>query len=128
MMQTLVIDGRLPSLNEYINACRVNRYAGASMKKKCQDAILWEIRRQIKADIDTPVVITFKWYEPNRKRDLDNICFAKKFILDALQESGRLENDNWRHVEGFSDEFYIDAERPRIEAIIRPVKEMQNGK
>lgn len=31
------IELKLPSLNEYINACRKNRYAGASMKTKIEN-------------------------------------------------------------------------------------------
>ena len=34
-----VIDGRLPSLNEYINAERSNRYKGAKLKKDTERAI-----------------------------------------------------------------------------------------
>jgi len=67
------------------------------------------------------VRLDFRWYEPNRKRDLDNICFAKKFILDALVSNGVIESDGWRGVEGFTDKFFIDKDRPRIEIDIEEV-------
>ena len=35
------IPEKLPSLNEYINACRSNRYAGAKMKREVEDTISW---------------------------------------------------------------------------------------
>lgn len=52
------------------------------------------------------VKIDFEWYEGNKRRDLDNICSAKKYILDALVEVGKLKDDNRKYVCGFSDSFY----------------------
>ena len=60
----------------------------------------------------------FRWYEPNRRRDKDNIAMAKKFILDSLQEMNVLENDGWTQIMGFIDEFYIDAMNPRVEVLL----------
>lgn len=94
---------KLPSLNEYINACRYNRYAGNNMKQKVQKDISIYLNKLPKLN---KVRITFKWYEGNKKRDLDNICFAKKFILDSLVNLGKLKDDNRKNVCGFTDEFY----------------------
>ena len=44
-------------------------------------------------------------YEQTKRRDKDNVAFAKKFILDALQKSGVLKNDNNKYILGFQDEF-----------------------
>ena len=35
-----VIKGKLDGLNEYINACRANRYKGAEMKKKNERLVM----------------------------------------------------------------------------------------
>ena len=94
---------KLPSLNEYINACRYNRYSANSMKQKIQYDISFYLRKLPKLN---KVKIKFKWYEGNKKRDLDNICFAKKFILDSLVNLGKLKDDNRKNVCGFTDEFY----------------------
>ena len=68
-----------------------------------------------------PVVVSIEWYEPNRRRDLDNVASAKKFILDGLVRAGVLANDGQRHVTGFADTFHVDRERPRIVvSIIEP--------
>lgn len=111
------INTRLPSYNEYSNTNRKNKYAGAKMKKDIELEISAYIHKQLKQiKITKPVFITFTWIEENKKRDLDNICFAKKFILDALQKSGVIENDNSRHVMGFTDKFeYEDKSKVIVE-------------
>ncbi len=114
----LVITGKLPGLNEYIAACRANRYAGAEMKRDAEEIILWEIVRQLKGKTYEAVTIIFHWHEPNKKRDKDNIAFAKKFVLDALQTAGTLAGDGWGQVLGFADKFYIDKQNPRVEVEI----------
>lgn len=119
-MKTLVIEGQLPNLNEYTKACRGNRYAGASMKKHAEMIIGMYIRQQLKdVKFDGTVELSFRWYEPNKKRDLDNICFAKKFILDSLVSNGIIVADGWKGVIGFTDQFFVDKENPRIEVDIR---------
>ena len=119
-MVTLIIEGLLPTLNEYTKACRGNKYAGAAMKKHSETIISAYIKQQLKGvRFDGAVRLSFRWYEPNKKRDLDNICFAKKFILDALVSNGIIIADGWKGVSGFTDEFFVDKEKPRIEVDIR---------
>lgn len=113
------INGRLPSYNEYSNANRRNKYEGAIMKKNIELEIWGYILNQLKqVKIKKPVFITFTWVEENKKRDLDNICFAKKFILDALQKANVLENDNSSHVRGFIDKFEYAKESKVIVELI----------
>lgn len=102
-MNRVTIRGKLPSLNEYIAACRTNKYEGAKMKQETETAILWQLGRL--QQITAPVIIHFTWHEKTRRRDKDNVAFAKKFVLDALQRSGKLPNDNNRFIAGFSDAF-----------------------
>lgn len=117
--KTLVIKGRLDNLNDYTNACRSNRYAGAKCKEKNEEIITGYIEQQLPGvHFQGKTYLHFKWIEPNRNRDLDNICFAKKFILDALVRNKVIETDGWRGVWGFMDEFDVDADDPRIEVVI----------
>jgi Holliday junction resolvase RusA-like endonuclease len=121
----LVIQGQLPNLNDYTKACRANRYVGAKMKKEAEEMILFYILSQLNHQTtNCPVRLKFSWYEKNKKRDLDNIAFAKKFILDALVSSQTIKSDNWSGVVGFTDEFYVDKDNPRIEVEIKEVKNM----
>ena len=118
-MVTLTIDGQLPNLNDYTKACRSNKYAGAKMKEESERIISAYIMQQLKGvSFDGTVSLNFRWYEPNKRRDLDNICFAKKFILDALVNNGIIKADGWQGVAGFTDQFFVDKEFPRIEVDI----------
>lgn len=94
---------KLPSCNEYINACRYNKFAGAKMKKETEDAICLYINKLPK--FKNPIRINFIWIESNKRRDLDGICFGKKFILDSLVKAGKITDDNRNCVTGFIDTF-----------------------
>lgn len=115
--KTLVINGRLDGLNEYTKACRGNGgwVSGASMKKKNEDIITAAILEQLpRVHFKGRVRVDFKWYEPNSKRDLDNVCFAKKFILDAFVKNQVIEKDSRKFLYDFTDSFFVDKENPRI--------------
>ena len=117
-----VVNGRLPNLNEYTRACRSNAYAGNTMKKQAEEKVILSILRDIgRWKTSNMVYISFLWIEQNTRRDLDNIAFAKKFILDALVKSGTIKNDGWKNILGFKDDFAVDKNRPRIEVVIKEV-------
>lgn len=109
-----------PSLNDYTNACRSGWQAGNSMKADNTEIVsnIAELTHQPRWDV--PVKILFRWYEEDSKRDIDNVAFAKKFILDGLVKANVIENDNQKFVTAFCDEFYVDKERPRVEVHITP--------
>lgn len=110
----VTIPMRLPSLNEYINECRKNKFAGSKMKKEVQADIGYFLNKF--PAYKKPIYITFTWIEENRRRDYDNVCFAKKFILDALQQLGKIPNDNSRYIIGFMDKFkYADESSVIVE-------------
>lgn len=103
-MIKIEIPFRLPSLNDYINEINKNRYGGNNHKQSVEDDILWCLKR-VKSKINNPVRLKFIWYEQTYKRDKDNVAFAKKYILDALQKSRLLPNDNNQYIDGFQDDF-----------------------
>lgn len=116
----IIIKGQLPSLNEYTKACRTHHIVGARMKKDAEQYVSMFLKKS--DPVPGKVYINFKWYEPNKKRDLDNIAFAKKFILDALVSNEIIQGDGWSIVTGFTDIFEIDKNNPRIEVEIVSVK------
>lgn len=110
-------------MNEYLKAERTfskGHSCGNDMKQHFQMIISNAIRTQLKRlRIDKPVKIEYAYYEPNKRRDLDNISgVAHKFIQDALVRCKVLENDGWQNITGFKDRFYVDRENPRIEVTI----------
>lgn len=123
-MQQFTIPGRLPALNDYVRANRANKNAGNRMKSEAMEQVAWAIKAADLKHVDGPIVVNFEWFEQNMKRDLDNVCFARKFILDALQEINILQGDGWKHIAGFTDVFSIDKENPRIEVELIEVGEI----
>lgn len=110
----IVIDEKLIGLNDYVRANRSGWQVGNKLKKEqMQICTLFMLRHRNHRMTDCQ--ITFHWYEKNRRRDKDNIAFAKKFILDSLQEVGIIANDGWDEVAGFEDRFYVDPTHPRVE-------------
>lgn len=120
-MVRLAILGRLDGLNDYTKACRTNKFAGARMKRDNELWVCHFINEQLNGKAFNKVAIRFNWYEENRRRDPDNIAFAKKFILDALVAKGVIPNDTQKHIEHFEDYFYVDKKEPRIEVLIKEV-------
>lgn len=115
----LVLKSPLIGLNEYINLCRRNRYQAAKKKKDIEDSLIIEILQQSKGKkISRQADFHFFWYIKNKKQDPDNICFAKKFILDAIVKADLIKNDGWNEVKGFTDSFFVDKSNPRIEVEI----------
>ena len=120
MTARLVIPGVLPNLNDYISAERVHRQRGAAMKRQTEQVVMLCARKQLRGVKFTgPVVMRYTWYEPNRRRDKDNISsFGRKCIQDALVRAGVLRNDGWAEIVGFSDRFEVDKKCPRVEVEI----------
>ena len=119
---------KLPSLNDYIAAERVRIGArsgrfltkGAIMKKEWQSYISLFIRRDLRGvKIEKPVLIHYRYFEENRKRDLGNIhAPCQKFVEDALQDCKVIANDNQKCVVGFTAHFEVDKENPRVEVVL----------
>ena len=115
---------KLPSLNDYIRAERERiggrgkfLTKGAVMKKEWQQYISLFIHKDLRGvKIEKPIVVHYHYYEPNRKRDFGNIhAPTQKFVEDALQDCGTIINDNQRYIVGFTADFAIDKENPRVE-------------
>lgn len=124
MIYRLTIQGKLDNLNDYIAACRTNQYKGSNAKNHNENKVKCAIYDQLgRLRISKPVYMTYRWYEPNRKRDLDNISsFGRKVIQDALVHTNVLKNDGWKEITGFRDEFHVDSNNPRIEVEIEVVE------
>lgn len=111
--QTFTIPFKLPSLNEYILACRRNKYAGAKMKRDIERNIGWEIKAAKLLPVVNPCIVCMTFVEGNRKRDVDNVESGKKYILDALVSSGILQGDSPKWVAGVPS-FTVYDKAPKV--------------
>ena len=114
---------KLPSLNDYIGVCRSNKYQGAKYKAHVERMIgecLTDMPRWTK-----PIKIHFHWVEGNKRRDLDNIAFSKKFILDAMVKYEKLNDDNRKCVYAFIDTFEYSTDGKT--KVILEIEELKEG-
>ena len=116
-MRKLVIPGKLPGLNEAFGYARTNKHKEAAERREAERTIMWAAKgclRGFKAK--GPVVLHYHFYEPNKRRDKDNIAgYAMKLIQDSLVKGGYLDGDGWRHIENFDFSWHVDNKIPRIE-------------
>lgn len=119
-MSRIIIKMKLPSLNDYIRVCRSNKYQASKFKKKIEEDIMIFLRDL--PVFEHPVKMHFHWIEDNKRRDLDNICFAKKFILDAMVKAGKLQDDSARYVVSFLDTFEYGSE-PMVKVTVQEVEQ-----
>jgi Holliday junction resolvase RusA-like endonuclease len=120
MEYNFTILGRLDALNEYTSANRTNPHKGGQMKRDNEDTVIWSIRQQLRGvRIEQPVLIYYRFYEQNSKRDNDNILScAAKFIQDSLVKTKVLINDNQKCIHNFYFDTLVDNKNPRIEVTI----------
>lgn len=130
-MNYFTIKGKLPGLNEYTRACRGKNgdRLGAKFKRDVEEQIGWAIKlaRTSKTlhAVNGPVIVRIEWYESTKRRDVDNIVFAKKFILDALVSNGILQDDGRKYVKQIYDTV-IDFKTDLVAVSLEEIKEEMN--
>ena len=118
-MVKLVFPGEFTALNEHIGANNRSRYHSNDIKREeteraWADTLHQKNQNGLRIE-KYPVHVHFSWYCSNKKKDPDNISFAKKYILDGVKDAGLIPNDGWNQISGFSDSFHIDSDYPRVE-------------
>lgn len=122
-MARVVVPGRFPGLNEYVRAERANRYRAADMKRRETERVRLAALSQSAPPLQCsrPAVVSIAWYEPNARRDVDNVAFAAKFVLDGLVAAKVLPGDSRRYVSEVRSVVLTDRERPRVEVeVVEP--------
>ena len=121
MTQTFTVPCRLAGMNEYQQACRGHWAQGAKLKKQQQALVETAILVAGVKPFTAPVTVQFRWVEPNRRRDFDNICAASKWVLDAMVARGVIPDDSDRWVKSVSHERGLDRKAPRVEVTVTEV-------
>ena len=110
------IYGTLDGLNTYTKQSRANKYSSNKMKQDNQKRVIQAIRdAKLSTVTKYPFRIKTTWYEPDMRRDGDNVAFGKKFLLDSLVQAGIIENDSRKFVNEYYDIVLVDRKNPRIE-------------
>lgn len=91
----IVIDYKLDNWNDTINHCRNNKYKANTRKKKEMDIIRYFLLNVPKIE-HYPIKLNCIWHVTNMNSDLDNKSL--KAVLDQMQLSGILKNDNCKHI------------------------------
>ena len=115
------IEGRLPGLNEMIDAAKKGKgkyQPYRMMKQTYTDMVAWLAKKLPKYQ---QVNITITWYEPNEKRDPDNVQAGCKFILDGLVKAGTIPNDTRRYIKSITHIPELDRDNPRVEVEIQEI-------
>lgn len=105
-----VFKGRLPSLNEYIKVLNSNRYQANNFKQAIENELVWTIESSKMRPVDKPCIVYVIFHEKDRRRDIDNIYSANKYILDSLRKAGIIKNDSQKYVKDVKDSFVADRE------------------
>ena len=118
------IPGRLPGFNDIIDAAKRNPHEYARMKETYTAMVAW-LAKKLPSYEKVALVIT--WYEPDHRRDPDNIMAGQKFILDGLVAAGTIPNDSQKYVRGIMHRFEVDRQNPRVEVEIVDVEKNEKA-
>lgn len=120
---SFTIKGQLDGLNKVIEANRTNKYKGNKIKRDNEKIVIFYAKQAKMKPIENyPCLVVINWYEPNRRRDWDNVLSAKKFIFDGLQKIGILKGDGQKYIHQIEEHQFIDRENPRIEVAFMSFK------
>ena len=124
LVQRFYVPFLLPGLNDMLAGARQSKgkwQAFAVKKVQVERDLVLLVKRAKLKPVKGPVWLRFTWHEANKKRDLDNVAAAKKFVNDSLVTAGILKGDGWAHVHGFTDEFVIDRAYPGVEVVVEEI-------
>ena len=117
----LWIPGPLPGLNEMIDAAKGSGGRGAGyarLKRDWTEAVWAHAKSARLPSFPGRVVLRFRWFERDRRRDPDNVAAAKKLVMDGLVKAGVLKGDGWKFVQSWTDSFDVVPERPGVAVTI----------
>lgn len=120
--KTVIVEWDFPTLNDFISATRKTRgrwSGGNEMKQRDQHVIALYIRKYIKGKLKWPISLDYVYYADNTRKDKDNIAsYFTKVFQDALVVTGKIPDDGWKYITGWTNDFYVDRKCPRVEVRI----------
>lgn len=133
MIQTLWIPGPLPNLNELLDGkARSWRGRKAFTRQNIYNRIKqdWTSRVATFAKaarlypVQGPIRFIAIWHAESRRLDPDNLAAGgRKVILDGLVKAEIIENDGWKQVSAWQDEFVLVPGKVGVQLFFGPAKD-----
>lgn len=100
MAKTTLVLGKLPGLNQQIEAAKKGFKKSSEMKKEWTNYVIRELIRQkcVPGKPYDKMVVNYEFHEGMNPRDPDNQLAGIKFIHDAFVSTGMIEDDNAFHI------------------------------
>ena len=119
--QQVILPLGYPGLNDLLQMTAQHWTKRSREKKKWEAVIALHVKKAKTKPTTGPVHLSFRYVPPNRRRDPDNTsAVVRKYALDALQQIGIIEQDNWSGILGLYDEYAEpDKSNPHIVMTIR---------
>lgn len=120
MIYRVVIEGRLPGLNEMIASQGRPWWAGRAVKEKAMKNVMKQLVASNVPKFTVPIELQINWVEKDARRDRDNVSGGgAKILLDAMKQLGLIVNDSRKWVSDIRhDTSKLDKLNPRVEIII----------
>lgn len=113
---TVTIPGRFPDLNDMIKLAKAGHGSYqpyAIDKRRNTNTVAW-LCKAAHAPKMRRVSVKITWYEPDARRDQDNISAAAKYIMDGLVLASVIPDDRQKYVAGIAHAWAVDKENPRV--------------
>jgi len=108
---TLIINEKLPGLNQIVDAAKRGHREYSSMKKHYTNLVIRELIKQkcVPAKPYSKIVVNYEFHEGTNARDPDNQLSGIKFVHDAFVSCGMVTDDDTFHIEFGRIESIIDG-------------------
>lgn len=93
---------KLPTLNEYIDIERTNKFKAHALKTKFTMKIRLMTLSQTRTKINGLNDLSIQWIRTNKRHDADNVFFGVKFLLDGIVAAHVLPGDDRKYIRNIS--------------------------
>jgi len=107
-MTRIWFEGRWTGANAYIRAERSNRHQAATIKRDETNAAFYIAQNAHLEPITSPCTLHFTWHVKDRRRDIDNIGFGAKAIIDGMVRAGVFPDDRQKYIVRIIHDLVID--------------------
>jgi hypothetical protein len=119
---TITFESKIPTLNEYIDVERTNKYGAASMKKSATTNCMDEsLNHRGLIDPNGLYDVVAHWETKDNRLDPDNVYFGIKFVLDGMVKAGIINNDGRKNIRNINNEIETTGENKLILTLIKAI-------